>query len=122
MNHPIFTQDEFHRTLTNLSIVEHQTISYPCSKAERDYRRSFSISVNDANNLNRRINDFVLMAVLLERHFSDQFKHNPKARAICPNPDCHGIYAYFYEDFRFCPKCGTKLEFTNEEESNDNQN
>ena len=122
MDNPIFTQDEFHRTLTNLSAVERQVISYPCGKAEREHQSNFSISVKDANELGRCIYDFVLMAGFLEHHFSDQFKHNSKARAICPNQDCHGIYAYFYEDFRFCPKCGTKLKFTNEWESNNNQN
>lgn len=48
----------------------------------------------------------------LYNNFGDQFNHRPDARRICPNPDCHGVYAYFFADWEYCPKCGTELLIT----------
>lgn len=47
--------------------------------------------------------------------FDDQFKHNAKIRRVCPNLNCNSKYAYFYEDFLYCPKCGTELLTTRDD-------
>lgn len=112
---PIFTEDNFHRTITNLTVNKHCTLDYPCGKAERNHEKSITISLEDAYNLDRSIDDFVAMAALMQNNFSNQFHHNCRVRRICGNPDCHTIYAYFYEDFLYCPKCGTKLTTTRDD-------
>ena len=109
MEKSIFTEDNFHRTLNNLAVSVRSIIDYPCGKAEHDKELFFIVRTEDGNRLSREIREFEEVASLLNSHFSEQFHHNSSARRVCPNPDCHGIYAYFYEDFLYCPKCGTKL-------------
>ena len=122
MDKTIFTEDNFYRTLTNMSIAMRGTIEYPCGKAERDNSMWFAIQTKDANNLSRAVREFEEMAFMLECNFSDQFHHTSTIRRICENPNCHTIYAYFYEDFLYCPKCGTKLTETRNDLKEENSN
>lgn len=118
MKDSIFTEDNYHRTLTNLAVTIRSCIDYPCGKAERNNQDYFPMSVKDANQISRNVREFEEVSSLCERHFFDQFHHTSKVRRICENPDCHGIYAYFYEDFLYCPKCGTKLTTTRDTREN----
>jgi hypothetical protein len=110
----IFTEENFHRTLTNLAISVRGIIDYPCGKAVRENQKHFPVTTQDACELSRRVREFEEVAMLHYLNFSNQFHHTPKFRAICENPECHNIYAHFYEDWRYCPKCGTKLTITRE--------
>lgn len=87
-----FTEDQFFRITTNTRILS------------RDLHK------NGYGKLKESIDQLIDYAGSCHDMFANQFHHNPRARRICPNPECHSIYAYFYEDFLYCPKCGTKLE------------
>lgn len=87
-----FTEDQFFRISTNVRIL------------------SRNLHKEGYGELQESINQLLDYAGSCHDKFADQFRHNPRARRICPNPKCHSIYAYFYEDFLYCPKCGTKLE------------
>lgn len=87
-----FTEDQFFRITTNVRIL------------------SRNLHKEGYGELQESIDQLLDYAGSCHDKFADQFHHNPRARRICPNPECHGIYAYFYEDFLYCPKCGTKLE------------
>ena len=87
-----FTEDQFFRITTNVRILARNLLKEGYSE------------------LQESIDQLIDYASSCHDKFTDQFHHDPRARRICPNPECHGIYAYFYEDFLYCPKCGTKLE------------
>lgn len=87
-----FTEDQFFRISTNTRIL------------------SRNLHKEGYSELQESIDQLLDYAGSCHDKFADQFHHNPRARRICPNPECHGIYAYFYDDFLYCPKCGTKLE------------
>lgn len=87
-----FTEDQFFRITTNVRILS------------RDLYK------NGYGELQESIDQLIDYAASYHDKFADQFHHNPRARRICPDPECHSIYAYFYEDFLYCPKCGTRLK------------
>ena len=87
-----FTEDQFFRITTNVRIL------------------SRKLPKEGYSELHGSIDQLIDYAESCHDKFADQFHHNSRARRICTNPECHGIYAYFYEDFLYCPKCGTKLE------------
>ena len=87
-----FTEDQFFRIITNARILS------------RDLHK------NGYGRLQETIDQLIDYAGSCHDLFANQFHHSPRARRICPNTECHSIYAYFYEDFLYCPKCGTKLE------------
>lgn len=60
-------------------------------------------------NFDRSANDLEEFAMEMYSKIADQFKHDPSARRWCPNPFCETVYAYFFTDWEYCPKCGTKL-------------
>lgn len=104
INRP-FTLDEFWRVNNNFSITL-------VSLTRKD---KTTLTEEDKNRLYRDAIAFEQMALRLYENFADQFKHNPRARRVCPNPKCHHIYAYFFEDWTHCPLCGTKLVKTEQE-------
>lgn len=93
-----FSEDNFYRIMTNLSVC-----SRPIS-----LRRQ--LSQKEFENLDMAISDVTDMMGMFHDRFASQFKHDPRKRRCCPNDNCQSIYAYFYDDFHYCPKCGTKLE------------
>ena len=97
-----FTEENFFRIINNFGIV----VTHKFYKTKQPY---IIISRKEANDMRRCSEEIVGMACMLQDKFAKQFHHNPRARKICPNEDCKTIYAYFYEDFVYCPKCGTKL-------------
>lgn len=105
-----FSEENFYRTMTNLHIItKHLTMPEHRVLTEEDQSRLY-IAVEEATK----------MAYMLERNFFEQFKHTPRIRRVCPNPECKCIYAYFYEDFLYCPKCGTKLITTRDDRKEEN--
>lgn len=97
-----FTEENFWRILTNFKIVVNHRF-YP-SKDEY-----IVIPRKEADEMHKCSEEFIDIACMLHDKFADQFHHNPRARKICPNENCKTVYAYFYEEFEYCPKCGTKL-------------
>lgn len=91
-----FTEDQVHRLINNLSIDNHNF--------ELQSKR-YVQDMNDAMNLLGMFNDI----------FTERYNHNSYVRRVCDNPDCKSVYAYFYEDWHYCPKCGTKLRTTRDE-------
>lgn len=93
-----FTDDQFHRTMANLHIV----VSRIC-------RKSSNIDEEEKRSLYTASNEAMNMAYMLHQRFFAQYNHNPSARRVCPNPECHHIYAFFYDDWKYCPQCGSRL-------------
>ena len=103
-----FTEDQFHRVMNNLLIVTHRF----------QFRSKTTIDEQDRRDLYRVVEDITSMAYQLFHVYGKQFHHQVWARRTCPNPDCHSIYAIFWEDWEYCPKCGTPLrkDYANKEE------
>lgn len=99
-----FTEDQYHRTMTNLRLVIRQF----CNPG-------YVVTHKAADRLYTAMEEATEMAGQLYENFFRQFQHRACIRKICPNSDCHNIYAYFFEDWEFCPKCGTKLETTRDD-------
>lgn len=96
-----FTEDQWWRIINNLHCTTH-SLKYK----EEVYPK---ISDNERNCMVKAIEDIEQFSYKLYSKFDDQFKHNPEARRVCSNHKCHSIYAYFFEDWKYCPKCGSKL-------------
>ena len=104
LDHVPFSDDHFHRLIQNCSI-DLKIISTPTTFDDDHY----SISTFNINRTVEDVSQLMDFASQLYNRFDNQFKHNAKIRRVCPNPNCKSKYAYFYEDFLYCPKCGTKL-------------
>lgn len=101
-----FTEDQWWRVVNNLHVKIHNL-----QISEEFYP---TIDNEERSEIAEAIDQFENMAYQLYNNYANQFHHNPRARACCPNPECKGIYAYFWSDWNYCPKCGTKLEKTGE--------
>ena len=124
-----FSEDNFHSIMTKWSILSKRLLKPAFVFKRNDERITeaegikvygddtdfFLLSVQDCFNIYQASQEVMSMAYLLESHFFEQFKHNSRVRRICPNQDCHTIYAYFYEDFLYCPKCGMQLITTRDD-------
>lgn len=100
-----FIEDHFYRVMQNLDIVCKQLTTPQRLIITDEWKSRLRIACEEARDI----------AYMLHENFSGQFNHNPKVRRVCPNPECKHIYAYFYEDFLYCPKCGTKLVTTRDD-------
>lgn len=78
---------------------------------ENFYRLSQNLSIDTRLVKNEQIkndlNNAIEMMSMYHQKFEDQF--NIGARSCCPNPECKCVYTYFYDDFKFCPRCGAEL-------------
>lgn len=72
----------------------------------------------DVTRLLESIEQYRDFASTLYSKYADQFIHDPQSRSVCPNPKCHNVYAYFWDDWKYCPKCGTALKFTYKNQTN----
>lgn len=98
-----FTEDQWSRTTNNLNCSSHVF-------KLKNWREH--VTDEDVDRLTRAIDEHQNFSYQLYNNFGDQFNHRPDARRVCPNPDCHCMYAYFFADWKYCPKCGTKLLIT----------
>ena len=98
IDHIPFTEDHVFRVSTNLRVTSKSIV-----------RPGRTITYADQEQMNMAVEEAMDIYHQLADKFSDQFHHNPGARRVCPNPACHHIYAFFYDDFLYCPQCGTKL-------------
>lgn len=105
-----FTEDNFFRCMTNIRLTI-RSICRPGHIITKDDSDEAWLATEEACSLMRQ----------LEYHLHTQFKHNCKVRRVCPNPECKGIYAIFYEDFLYCPKCGTELVTTRDDREKENE-
>lgn len=101
-----FTEDNFIRCMTNIRL----SIRSVC-------RTGHVITQDDADKMYLVTEEACSIMQQLECHLHTQFKHNSKVRRVCPNTDCKNLYAIFYEDFLYCPKCGTALVTTRDDHS-----
>mgnify|MGYP007101848240 CR=1 FL=1 len=99
-----FTEDHFYRCMTNIRLSL-RSICQPGHIITQDDSDEAWLATEEACSIMRQLED----------RLHTQFKRNCRIRRVCPNPDCKGIYAIFYEDFLYCPKCGTKLLTTYDE-------
>ena len=99
-----FTEDQWWRVVNNLHVATH-ILKYK----EEVYSR---IDDKERDKIISAIEEFENMAYQLYNNFAEQFNHDSTARSYCPNPECKNSYAYFWTDWDYCPKCGTKLEKT----------
>ena len=110
LEHVQFSDDHFYRLIQNCSI-DLKIISTPAAFDDDHY----SISAFNINRTVEDVSQLMDFASQLHNRFDDQFKHNAKIRRVCPNLNCKSKYAYFYEDFLYCPKCGTELITTRDD-------
>ena len=94
-----FTEEQFLRISTNLHIIV----------GGLTRRDNTLLTPEDKHDLYVASEEMNTMAHLLFDRFFLQFNHSPSARRICPNPGCRHIYAFFFDDWRYCPQCGAKL-------------
>jgi len=113
MDHNIpFTEDQWWRCVNNLNVMSH----FLKLKNWKEYATDESVS-----HLVLAIEEFENFAYQLYNNFGNQFHHDADARRVCPNPNCHGVFAYFFSDWEYCPKCGTKLLITGNNEKEEEQ-
>lgn len=110
MDHVPFSDDQFYRLLQSCSI-DLKLISTPAAFESGRY----DICALYIDRTVKDVSQLMDLASQLHNRFNDQFKSNAKIRRVCPNPNCNSKYAYFYEDFLYCPKCGTELITTRDD-------
>ena len=109
LDHVPFSDEQFYRLMQNCSI-DLKSISTPFTFESSRYDNCVYV-----NKTVEEVSQLLNLASQLHNRFDDQFKHNAKIRRVCPNPNCKSKYAYFYEDFLYCPKCGTELVTTRDD-------
>lgn len=105
-----FSDDQFYRLMQNCSI-DLKLISTPAAFESGRY----DICALYINRTVKDVSQLMNLARQLHDRFHNQFKDNVRVRRVCPNPNCKNKYAYFYEDFLYCPKCGTELLTTRDD-------
>lgn len=105
-----FSDDQFYRLMQNCSI-DLKLISTPAAFESGRY----DICELYINQTVQDVSQLMDLASQLHNRFDDQFKGSSKVRRVCQNPNCKSRYAYFYEDFLYCPKCGTELLTTRDD-------
>ena len=103
-----FSEDTYFKLLQNASIWK------------KCLNRSKSTHVGNSNlvmvsgdvvdGIDRDLSAWCRFAGEFNSAFYNQFSRG--VRKVCTNPLCNAQYAYFYADFAYCPKCGTRLMCT----------
>ena len=116
MDHVPFSDDQFYRLMQNC-YIDLKLISTPFEgvRGTQFENGRYDICERYINQTVQDVSQLIDLAGQLHDRFHNQFKNNIDVRRICPNPDCKSRYAYFYEDFLYCPKCGTKLVTTRDD-------
>ena len=109
-----FSQDEFDRSFTNLHILMRSVIDYGLSEARNSGHPYIPVPVKQAELLSNAYSQHIEIESVLANRFSDQFRNDQAPCRVCNNPNCKSQYAYFYDDFLYCPRCGTKLKTVHE--------
>ena len=112
MDHVPFSDDQFYRLLQNCSIDLKLISTTAAGIYDGGWYDTYALYIERTC---EDISQLMDLASQLHNRFDDQFKHNSKIRRVCPNPNCKSKYAYFYEDFLYCPKCGTELVTTRDD-------
>ena len=99
-----FSEDTFNRLMQNGDIRVRNLENAPRSKQFPDI---VGLQTELVDAVARDMRQMMEMMGMYERKFGSQFKLG--TRRVCENPNCMHKYAYFYDDFLYCPKCGTKL-------------
>jgi hypothetical protein len=101
-----FSDDVLTELTTNVSIHQKQIECWIPNKYSSD-ESIMTIPVWLVKDISKDLNELVKFADGFGRFYHEQFKHGK--RMVCPNKKCKSRYAYFYDDFLYCPKCGHKL-------------
>lgn len=108
----IFSEDTYVKLLQNASIWK------KCLERSRGTRVGNSdlvlVSGSVVDGIDRDLSAWCDFAGEFDSVFRDQFQRG--VRTVCTNPNCNAQYAYFYADFFYCPKCGTRLMCMKKEE------
>lgn len=102
-----FSEETFDRLMQNGSIWIRSLETAPRSKSMPNL---IILQMELVDAITRDMQQMMEMMGMYESKFRSQFK--PGTRRVCENPNCMHTYAYFYDDFLYCPKCGTKLKDT----------
>lgn len=102
----IFSEDTYHKLGQNASIYLRQ-IERVIDSTRMDSETAV-VPLWVVTGVQHDLEEWCQFASGFESFYNRQFKYGK--RKICPNKDCASHYAYFYEDFRFCPKCGHELK------------
>lgn len=102
-----FSEETFNRLMQNGSIWIRNLETAPRSKSMPNL---VILQMELVDAITRDMQQMMEMMGMYESKFGSQFKTG--TRRVCDNPNCLHKYAYFYDDFLYCPKCGTKLTTT----------
>lgn len=102
---PPFASDEYHRVTNNLAI---NSKMLSLLHYRNDDGKTCTYSIEEIEDLHSSIENALDFMASLAYHIEKQFE-NGSTRKICPNENCHTVYAFFYENFKYCPYCGAKL-------------
>ena len=103
-----FTSDQFHRVTNNLRLTS-KILTLPRHKSEDG--KIYTCNEKEIKDLSVAVDDALDFIGSLSYHIEKQFE-NGSTRKTCPNKECHTVYAFFYENFKYCPYCGTELVVT----------
>lgn len=101
----IFSEDTYHKLAQNASVYLRQL---DCVFDRTNSENGLAlVPLWVVRGIYHDLEEWCRFASGFESFYNQQFKYGK--RKICPNKDCASHYAYFYDDFRFCPKCGREL-------------
>lgn len=101
----IFSEDIYYGLCQNAGILIHR-LDNALHNAKTDAEMT-TLPLQVVTAVRRNIEEWSRFGSGFNHFYNIQFKCGK--RKICPNKDCASSYAYFYDDFKFCPKCGYKL-------------
>ena len=101
-----FSDEILTKLATNVSIYQRQMEIWIPNEYPSD-ASIMPIPIWLIKGINKDLTEWVKFADGFGRFYHEQFK--PGKRMFCPNKKCKSRYAYFYDDFLYCPKCGHKL-------------
>lgn len=105
-----FSSDEYHRISNRLSMVYKQLLA-PSHINKNDHGKTYIYNYAEMKDFSEAVESGLDFMGYLAHHIEKQFE-NGSTRKTCPNKDCHTIYAFFYENFKYCPYCGSELVVT----------
>lgn len=103
-----FTSDEYAKVTSNLA---HRSKILSILHYRNPDDKTCTFDIKDVDNLRDAIEKGLNFMAVLSHNIYKQFE-NGSTRKTCPNKDCHTIYAFFYENFKYCPYCGAELVVT----------